>query len=163
MQYRCAKFIATRYLQFAGELNVIREEIEMIEGSCLCGSVKYEVELIPDKIFNCHCKFCRKAHGAAFVTMALAKASTLKISDESGNLKEHKNAIGGYRAFCVSCGSRLMNYAPDKSMYLSITLASVDTPTNVKPVAHVNTESKASWCLPYEGIPSFEGIPSGII
>jgi len=24
----------------------------MVEGSCLCGSIKYEVELIPEKIFN---------------------------------------------------------------------------------------------------------------
>jgi hypothetical protein len=71
----------------------------MVEGSCLCGSFKYEVELIPGKIFNCHCKFCRKAHGAAYVTVALAKASTLKIFNESGSLKEYKNAIGGYRAF----------------------------------------------------------------
>ncbi|WP_444542202.1 GFA family protein [Cellvibrio zantedeschiae] len=37
----------------------------MIKRSCLCGSVKYKVELIPDKIFNCHCQFCGKAHGAS--------------------------------------------------------------------------------------------------
>lgn len=135
----------------------------MVEGSCLCGSVRYEVELIPGKIFNCHCKFCRKAHGAAYVTVALAKASTLEIFDESGALKEYQNAIGGYRAFCVNCGSRLMNYGPDKNIYLGIVLATVDTLTNLKPVAHVNTESKASWCQPYEGIPSFEGLPAGIL
>lgn len=102
----------------------------MVQGSCLCGSVQYEVELIADKIFNCHCQYCRKAHGAAYVTMALAKAGSLKIRDESNALKEHKNAIGGYRAFCVNCGSRLMNYGPDKNTYLSITLATVDTPVN---------------------------------
>jgi hypothetical protein len=135
----------------------------MVEGSCLCGSVKYEVELIPGKVFNCHCKFCRKAHGADYVTVALAKASTLKIFNESGSLKEYQNAIGGYRAFCVDCGSRLMNYAQDKNIYLCIVLATVDTSTNLEPVAHVNTESKASWCQPYEGIPSFGGLPHGII
>ncbi|MBW4532923.1 MAG: GFA family protein [Pleurocapsa minor HA4230-MV1] len=135
----------------------------MVEGSCLCGSVKYKVELIPEKIFNCHCKFCRKAHGADYATVALAKASTLEIFDESGSLKEYKNAIGGYRAFCVNCGSRLMNYADDKNIWLCIVLATVDTPTNLKPVAHVNIESKASWCQPYEGIPSFEGLPPGVI
>jgi hypothetical protein len=135
----------------------------MVEGSCLCGSVKYKVELIPEKIFNCHCKFCRKAHGADYVTVALAKASTLEIFEESSSLKEYKNAIGGYRAFCVNCGSRLMNYADDKNIWLCIVLATVDTPTNLEPVAHVNIESKASWCQPYEGIPSFEGLPPGIL
>lgn len=131
----------------------------MIEGSCLCGAVKYQVELIPDKIFNCHCQYCRKAHGAAYATMAFAKGDTLQVFDDQGMLKEHKNDLGGYRAFCSNCGSRLMNYGPDKSLYLSIALATVDTPVDNAPVAHANTESKASWCEPYAGIPSFPGFP----
>ncbi len=133
----------------------------MVEGSCLCGNIKYEVEIIPEKIFNCHCKFCRKAHGADYATMAFAKASTLTLMDEKGLLKEHVNDLGGIRSFCSECGTRLMNYAPDKKLYLSITLATVDTPVNLKPVAHANTESKASWCKPYEGIPQFPGFPDG--
>lgn len=135
----------------------------MVEGSCLCGSIKYKVELLEDKIFNCHCKFCRKAHGADYVTMALAKNSTLTVSDENNHLKEHLNDIGGYRAFCSNCGTRLMNYAPDKNMYLSVTLSTIDTPINIQPVAHVNVESKADWCTLYEGIPSFKAIPEGIV
>ena len=51
----------------------------MVKGSCLCGSIKNEVELISDKIFNCHCQYCRKAHGADYVTVALAKANTLGV------------------------------------------------------------------------------------
>jgi hypothetical protein len=135
----------------------------MVEGSCLCGSIKYQVELIPEKIFNCHCRFCRKAHGADYVTVALAKASTLVVSDDNNNLKEHLNDIGGIRAFCGSCGTRLMNYAQDKNLYFSVTLSTIDTPHNLKPLAHVNTESKASWCEPYAGIPGFAGIPAGVV
>jgi len=135
----------------------------MVKGSCLCGEIKYQVELMPDKIFNCHCQFCRKAHGADYATMALAKASTLKVTDDGNNLKEHKNDIGGYRAFCGNCGTRLMNYAPDKNMYFSVTLSTVDTPIDLKPAAHVNLESKAQWCVPYDGIASFDKIPEGIV
>lgn len=74
----------------------------MVEGSCLCGNIRYEVELIPGKIFNCHCKFCRKAHGADYVTVALAKASTLKLTDDKGYLKEHKNNAGGKSIYPMS-------------------------------------------------------------
>ena len=116
-----------------------------------------------DKIFNCHCQFCRKAHGAAYATMAFAKVNTLKVSDPKKLITEHKNDLGGYRAFCSCCGSRLMNYAPDKNIYLSIALSSVDTPINLKPLAHANTESKASWCEPYDGIPSFPAMPPGAL
>ena len=135
----------------------------MIDGSCLCGAIKYSVALFPDKIFNCHCRFCRKAHGADYVTMALADGNTLSIEDTEGFLKAHLNDIGGYRAFCSNCGSRLMNYAADKSLYFSVTLSTIDTPINLKPAGHVNTESKADWCIPYAGIPSFEKLPDGIV
>jgi hypothetical protein len=32
---------------------------------------EYEVEPIPEKVYNCHCFQCRKSHGAAFATQAL--------------------------------------------------------------------------------------------
>ncbi|MBO0612980.1 GFA family protein [Thiothrix fructosivorans] len=135
----------------------------MVQGSCLCGQIEYEVELIPNKIFNCHCSYCRKAHGAAFVTVALAKGDTLKITKGNEALKEHQNELGGFRAFCFNCGTRLMNYAPDKSLYLSVSLSTIDTPIDAKPIAHVNIESKASWHEPYEGIPALEGLPLDIL
>jgi hypothetical protein len=135
----------------------------MVEGSCLCGAIKYQVELMPDMIFNCHCQFCRKAHGADYVTVAIANGSTLTITDENNYLKEHLNDIGGYRAFCVNCGTRLMNYGPDKNIYVCVTLSTIDTPIDLKPVAHVNTESKAQWCTPYAGIPSFQQLPEGLV
>lgn len=135
----------------------------MAKGSCLCGNITYEVEIEPDNIFNCHCRFCRKAHGADYVTVAIVKAATLKLVDEKRLLKEHMNAIGGIRAFCSECGTRLMNYAPDRNLYCSVALSTVDTPLHVAPVAHVNTESKASWCEPYAGIPQFKALPAGLV
>ncbi len=131
----------------------------MVEGSCLCGAIKYSVELNPDMIFNCHCQFCRKAHGADYVTVAIANGSTVILSDEKHNLREHLNDIGGYRAFCGNCGTRLMNSGPDKTAYLGIVFATIDTATDLTPVAHVNTESKAKWCTPYAGIPAYQKLP----
>lgn len=134
-----------------------------VQGSCLCGQVVYEVELIPEKTFNCHCSYCRKAHGAAFVTVTLAKGDTLSIKQGQEFLKEHQNEISGIRTFCANCGTRLMNHAPDKTMYLSVSLATVDTPVNFRPVAHVNLESKAAWHEPYADIPAFQALPAGLI
>ena len=135
----------------------------MVQGSCLCGQIEYQVELMPEKTFNCHCSYCRKAHGAAFVTVTLAKGDTLKITKGKESLEEHRNELGGFRAFCSNCGTRLMNYAPDKNMYLSIALSTVDTPVDFQPVAHVNIESKAPWHEPYGGIPKFESLPEGVL
>jgi len=135
----------------------------LVQGSCLCGEIQYEVELIPEKTFNCHCSYCRKAHGAAFVTLTLAKGNTLVIKKGKAYFKEHENELGGFRAFCSECGTRLMNYAPDKSVYLAVALSTVDTPVDFLPNAHANIESKASWHEPYEGIAAFQGIPDGAL
>lgn len=135
----------------------------MIQGSCLCGKVHYEVELLPNKVFNCHCSYCRKAHGADYVTVTLAKGDTLKITQGAEHFKEFQNEIGGFRAFCSNCGTRLMNYAPDKALFLSVVVATIDTPMEIKPLAHVNVESKAAWHEPYAGIPSFQALPENIL
>lgn len=135
----------------------------MVQGSCLCGQITYEVELLPNKVFNCHCSYCRKAHGADYVTVALAKGDTLKITQGAEYLKAFQNEIGGFRAFCSDCGTRLMNYDADKSRYLAIVVPTLDTPLEFKPKAHVNVESKAAWHEPYTGIPSFQALPENLL
>jgi hypothetical protein len=94
--------------------------------------------------------------------MAIGDASTLKVEDENGYLKEHKSGAGGYRAFCSNCGTRLMNYSPDRTSFFCVALATVDTPLDLKPAAHINVESKADWCEPYGSIPQFSGFPDSL-
>ena len=49
------------------------------KGSCLCGGVSYVVENNFKATMNCHCKFCRKAHSAPYVTATLMPRSDLVI------------------------------------------------------------------------------------
>ncbi len=66
----------------------------MVNGSCLCGAVEYEVELIPGKVCNCHGSLCRKSHGAAFATQAFAKAETLRFLKGEELLSEYQRLTG---------------------------------------------------------------------
>ncbi|MBL1277073.1 MAG: GFA family protein [Ectothiorhodospiraceae bacterium] len=132
----------------------------MVTGSCLCGEIAYEVEIIPEKVYNCHCSQCRKAHGATFATQAFAKGETLTFIKGEEHIGEYKGELG-IRAFCKKCGTRLMNYAPDKNLYLSVALACVDGDHGIKPVSHAYADSKAPWHCPSDGIPSFSEIPEG--
>lgn len=134
----------------------------MVKGSCLCGEIEYQVELIPGKIFNCHCSQCRKSHGAAFATQAFAKGDTLHFTKGESLLGEYHGELG-VRAFCKACGSRLMNYAVDKSLYLSIALSTLDTPLEEGPVAHAFVAYKAPWHQPASDIPAFDEIPPGAL
>ena len=55
----------------------------MITGSCLCGEVTYEISGKVGDIVHCHCQTCRKAHGAAFSSVAAVD------DDPQSQEKEH--------------------------------------------------------------------------
>jgi len=41
-----------------------------LNGSCLCGAVRYAVDQLDMPIAHCHCTTCRKAHASALTTTA---------------------------------------------------------------------------------------------
>ena len=132
-----------------------------VEGSCLCGEIVYEVDIDADRILNCHCTRCQKAHGAAFATVAFAKGETLKFLKGESVLQEFKTGSGS-RAFCSLCGSRLMAFTEDKSRYLGIVLACVDGSDDLKAAANICIETKPAWSALDSSMPSFEEIPADI-
>ena len=134
----------------------------MVNGSCLCGEIQYQVELIPGQVYSCHCSICQRTHGSAFATQALANGNTLKFIQGEDKLSDYFSG-GGYRAFCSNCGSRLMNYAEDKSQYLSVAVSCLDRKDELQPVANLCIESKLAWYKLTDNIPSYEGIPKEIL
>ena len=49
-------------------------------GSCLCGSVRYEIAASLENAEYCHCSMCRKAHGAAFSANSIVPTEALTVS-----------------------------------------------------------------------------------
>ncbi|MEO0996090.1 MAG: GFA family protein [Pseudomonadota bacterium] len=129
--------------------------------SCVCGAVRFEAEVIPGAVFNCHCERCRKSHGAAFATQAFAVRSSLRFLSGEDRLKEYRST-GGIRTFCGDCGSRLMNYAADSGDYLSIALGAADDPGDVAPHANAFLASAVPWNTPPAGLRDFDGLPDGV-
>ena len=82
------------------------------EGGCLCGGLRYRVHSEPLRVIICHCKFCQRATGSAFLVepifarkdFDLVKGSPSKyaqISESSGKLLTVN--------FCPTCGTKLFN------------------------------------------------------
>ena len=78
----------------------------MIEGSCCCGAVKFELLAQPSLMGTCHCSRCRKA-GAS--TIVFVKKEDLRwiAGKEEVTLYQPAPPYKYGRCFCRICGSSL--------------------------------------------------------
>ena len=132
-----------------------------LKGRCLCESVRYEVvgELPP--LVNCHCQFCRRAHGAAFVTVAWVPRSAFRfISGEE--LFHSYEAKGGFRGFCSCCGTRLFNGLTSGDGFITLIISTLDEDLPTTPVMHINVESKAQWYSIDDDLPQYQTRPADV-
>jgi hypothetical protein len=77
----------------------------MYQGSCLCGTVRYEITGEIGPISLCHCSRCRKANGSAFLAAAQIPASEFKVVAGNESLGDFESSPGVHRLFCRNCGS----------------------------------------------------------
>jgi hypothetical protein len=132
----------------------------MHHGSCLCGSIKYSVEDELKFVINCHCRFCSKAHGAAFTTLLIMPFNKLEVLEGQAFLSRYEvKTLDSWRVFCSRCGTRLYNHAPSKGM-ISLIAATLDLDAQLRPLANINVGSKCSWHQIGDALPRFDGAPS---
>lgn len=130
-----------------------------VTGSCLCGAVRYEVDPDPPAPLSCHCRFCRRAHGAPFVMVSAIPRETLRWLSGEELISEYATRGGGQRYFCSVCGTRLYNSPRSFPGLVSLVVATLDEELASGPVAHINVESKAPWFEIQDGLPRFDALP----
>jgi hypothetical protein len=80
------------------------------QGGCLCGAVRYATRAEPVRVTYCHCKFCQRATGAAYMvepvflkadfTIASGKPATYTLASEGSGKQVTIH-------FCATCGTKL--------------------------------------------------------
>lgn len=116
-----------------------------MRGSCLCGGVTYEVTAPIERLGHCHCRMCRKAHGAAFATYGRVSARAFRFTSGERLVKRYQSSVPVTRSFCGDCGSNLtFSYAPLPEV-LWIAAGSFDEDPGVRPLSHCFVASKAPW------------------
>lgn len=126
----------------------------MVEGSCLCGYIKFHFDG-PIQFFNhCHCSQCRKAHGAAFGSFLHINSDSFRWICGSNHVKTYKAQNQDQRNFCGNCGSSVPVLELDHNIVI-IPAGILDTTITVKPMAHIFVDSKASWYEIGDDLPKF--------
>ena len=131
----------------------------MIRGSCLCGSVRYEVHGPLGPVTHCHCSMCRKAHGAAFGTYARVQKADFLLVSGTEDIASYQSSPEVTRTFCRRCGSTLQFIRATRPNTFSLALGTLDDDPGVRPAIHIYVESKAPWFEINDGLPQHVGHP----
>jgi hypothetical protein len=128
-----------------------------ITGGCLCGAVRFSVE--PPTLFccHCHCSWCRRAHGAAFVTWFGAREGAFTVTGDA--LRWHRSSEQSERGFCATCGTKMFFRSTLAPGEVHVALGCADdtglTPLPT-PSLHVFAEARAPWLNMKDDLPTFD-------
>lgn len=128
----------------------------MFSGSCLCGTIRYEIHGRISPIAFCHCSKCRKANGSAFHSGALCRRSRFRWTRGEEAVSAFRTESGYETRFCRRCGSPVPWIQPD-SEYVVVHAGALDQDPGSRPVHHIFTDSKAPWFEIHDALPRFAG------
>ena len=114
----------------------------MIEGQCLCGAVRFEMDE-PGIVINlCECSLCRKATGSSH-------SSTLQLGLDRFRWVQGEDDIQTYRTrpFCRICGSRVPVVIP-KAEHVSIPAGLLAGDPGCRPIGYVHSDMRPVWHEP---------------
>lgn len=130
----------------------------MIQGSCLCGGVRYEYAGEFGVITVCHCVTCRKAQGSRDVIAAPANAAQLHWSGDPALIAEYESSPGKLRAFCLRCGTPLYSRRAAMPQTLRLRMGTIDSVVDAVPVAHIFATGVPAWAALDDDCPRYPGL-----
>ena len=128
-----------------------------LNGSCLCGTVKFQVTGEPQRFYHCHCKRCRKATGTGHASNLFLQPGRLKWLAGEAEIRMFKvpDAQRFANHFCAACGSRLPRQAQDTNAVVIPCGSLDDNDLPIKPQARIFSGSRASWSCAGDELPVY--------
>ena len=134
---------------------------ERVAGACLCGAVRFEIELPTLFCAHCHCSMCRRAHGAGFVTWCGVPRARFHLLAGAAQLVRYGSSEHATRSFCGICGSSLLFESTQRPDDLDTVLANLQAPIDRAPEFHVHYSDHADWVQLADALPRLGG-PTGL-
>jgi len=80
------------------------------QGGCLCGGLRYEVRSPPSRVTICHCRFCQRSTGGAYLVEPIFGKHEFSLTTGETKVYVHRSEGSGqqvYVNFCDKCGTKL--------------------------------------------------------
>lgn len=132
-------------------------------GSCLCGTVTFEISPPLQRMIHCHCSRCQKSTGTGHATNIAAGPDQLKwlSGQELITRFDLTTAVRFSKWFCSQCGCPLPRLSRDSKMII-IPAGSLDTIPSISPTDHIYWDSRVPWGCPSGGLATHAELPESL-
>jgi len=131
--------------------------VTALQGSCLCGGVRFEVTEPFVAVSQCHCENCKRISGGYGTVSGRVRTDAIRILEGDELLRAYTPGEGSAKTFCSTCGSNLFGGGWPESEMSSVRLSAFGLEYDRKPEAHTFVRSVAAWeILPEDGLPRYE-------
>lgn len=128
------------------------------DGGCACRHVRYRMTSRPLFVHCCHCRWCQRETGSAFVLNAMIEADRVRLLHGDVEIVATPSESGrGQRiARCPQCRVALWsNYGGGGDAIRFVRVGTLDEPDRLPPDVHIFTASKQPWVVLPPGTPAF--------
>lgn len=129
-------------------------------GSCLCGSVAFELTAPGQFARYCHCGRCRRARSAAHASNMAVALDAVRYTRGAECVASYKlpEADRFAQAFCRTCGSPMPQPYAARGIAV-VPMGALDDPPGVRPSSHIFVGSKAPWFAIADALPQHVEYP----
>jgi hypothetical protein len=115
-----------------------------LEGSCLCGGIRFAVHGALPGIVQCHCSLCRRSSGTSGIAKIAIAGEQMQWIAGQDLVATYERPSGYGNAFCRVCGSPAPEGNRDRTRYTVPAGLLADSPA-LKVTEHIYVASKAHW------------------
>lgn len=126
-----------------------------MQGRCLCGAVRFQIDLPILSCVTCHCESCRRQCSAPMTAYVGVPDGQWRWTQ--GAPKLYESSPGVERSFCGACGSPLSFRSRKMSNVMHLYLAALDDPTAFAPTLHAAYEERLPWLHLTDDLPTVTG------
>ncbi len=129
-------------------------------GRCVCGEVRFEIDVPAVWAWHDHSAASRKAQGCAYATYIGSWRSRLRVLQGAESLTRFEDeAAGTARSFCARCGTPVFYERRRASQMVNIPRALFTERTGREPRYHMFLREMADWTYLGETLTPLKGYP----
>jgi hypothetical protein len=128
-----------------------------MEGGCTCRHVRYRMATAPMFVHCCHCTWCQRETGSAFVLNALIEADRVELlHGEAEVIDTPSNSGKGQKiSRCPTCKIALWSiYCGAGPAFRFVRVGMLDGARSIAPDIHIFTSTRQPWLILPPDVPA---------